>query len=412
MGPLVPFGFIGNEFNYIIALVIGFFFGYILESAGFSNSRKLAGVFYGYDFVVLKVFFTAAVTAMIGLIFLSYFGWLDMSVVYINPLYLWPAIVGGAIMGVGFIIGGFCPGTSITAASIGRIDGIVFVMGIMAGVFLFAEGFDFYKDFYTSSAMGSVRVFDSLGISQGTFAFALIVMAVVAFAITSKIEKNVAAKYQFNILGNQPAKTGIATILMLVLGVIILFIPEKEVTTFEELSATELRDELVNENHFIHVDEVAFHLMNDIETIDMQLIDVRSEEEFREFSLPGAINIPLEKIASKQMTRLLLEKNEKVKTVKVFFSNGNTKADKAWLYFRRMEQSGFKVMEGGLNNFVKTIFVENTEVIDIHFLHQHTANSRFRNEAKMFFQGMEKEVKTSTNTEVPTINTIKVAGGC
>ncbi len=45
----------------IIAILIGIAFGFILEASGFSSSRKLAGVFYGYDFAVLKVFFTAAV---------------------------------------------------------------------------------------------------------------------------------------------------------------------------------------------------------------------------------------------------------------------------------------------------------------------------------------------------------------
>ncbi|MDZ7775895.1 MAG: YeeE/YedE thiosulfate transporter family protein [Bacteroidales bacterium] len=195
MGPLVPFGIIGSEFNFIIALVLGFFFGYILENAGFSSSRKLVGVFYGYDFVVLKVFFTAAITAMVGLIFFGYFGWIDLSVVYVNPLYLWPAIVGGAIMGVGFILGGFCPGTSMAAASIGRLDAMIFLVGILLGVFVFGENFGWLESFYTSSNYGSVKVFESLGISRGAFALLIIVIALVAFYITSGIQNKLSAKY-------------------------------------------------------------------------------------------------------------------------------------------------------------------------------------------------------------------------
>src|SRR5512140_2295711 len=111
MGPFVP-DLISDQLNLVVALILGIAFGFVLEQAGFSSSRKLAGVFYGYDFTVLRVFFTAAVTAMAGSIILGYMGLLDMEMIYINPTYLWAAIVGGAIMGVGFIIGGYCPGTS------------------------------------------------------------------------------------------------------------------------------------------------------------------------------------------------------------------------------------------------------------------------------------------------------------
>jgi hypothetical protein len=96
-------------------------FGFALEQAGFSSSRKLAGMFYGYDTTVLKVFFTAAITAMLGLLFMNYLGMIDMSIVYVNDYFMSSAIIGGVIMGAGFIIGGFCPGTSVCAAAIGKI---------------------------------------------------------------------------------------------------------------------------------------------------------------------------------------------------------------------------------------------------------------------------------------------------
>src|SRR5512141_2187547 len=128
MGPFVP-ELISDQLNLVVALFLGIGFGFVLEQAGFSSSRKLAGVFYGYDFTVLRVFFTAAVTAMAGTIVLGSMGLLDMEMIYINPTYLQAAIVGGAIMGVGFIIGGYCPGTSIAGAAIGKIDAMVFVAG-------------------------------------------------------------------------------------------------------------------------------------------------------------------------------------------------------------------------------------------------------------------------------------------
>ncbi|MDH7516705.1 MAG: YeeE/YedE thiosulfate transporter family protein, partial [Bacteroidota bacterium] len=121
MGPLVP-DIISQNLNLVAALLIGIAFGAILEQAGFSSSRRLVGLFYGYDFTVLRVFFTAGVTAMAGIILLEHFGLIDINLVYINPLYLQSAIVGGLIMGLGFVIGGYCPGTSVCAAAIGKTD--------------------------------------------------------------------------------------------------------------------------------------------------------------------------------------------------------------------------------------------------------------------------------------------------
>ena len=137
MGPLVSYEIISPDTNLLLAFLIGIGFGFVLESAGFSSSRKLAGVFYGYDTVVLKVFFTAGLTAMLGLLFLSLFGWIDLSLLYINPTYLYSAITGGVIMGAGFIMGGFCPGTSFCAASIGKIDAMVFIGGLFLGILIF-----------------------------------------------------------------------------------------------------------------------------------------------------------------------------------------------------------------------------------------------------------------------------------
>ncbi|MEA3286963.1 MAG: YeeE/YedE thiosulfate transporter family protein [Candidatus Marinimicrobia bacterium] len=189
MGPLVPQEIIGADWNLFIAFVIGIGFGFALEQAGFSSSRKLAGMFYGYDTVVLKVFFTGAITAMLGLLFFSLFGWIDLSLIYVNPTFLWSAIAGGAIMGAGFIIGGFCPGTSFCAAAIGKIDAMVFIGGIFLGIFFFAEGYPLLKDFYMAGSFGPLKVSDFLGISGGVMTFLVIIAALVMFKLGELAEK-------------------------------------------------------------------------------------------------------------------------------------------------------------------------------------------------------------------------------
>ncbi len=191
MGPLIPNGFIPDEWNNIIAIIIGLAFGYILEASGFSSSRKLAGVFYGYDFVVLKVFFTAAVIAVIGIFYLDYLGYLDFDQLYIHPTYLWGAIIGGVIMGVGFVTGGFCPGTSVCGAAIGKIDAMVFILGILIGVFVFSELYTLFEPIYDGYFLGNQTLMDSLGVSPYWFVFIFTIIALVAFFVVDQIRKRV-----------------------------------------------------------------------------------------------------------------------------------------------------------------------------------------------------------------------------
>jgi hypothetical protein len=189
MGPLVVNEIISENTNFFLAFIIGIGFGWVLESSGFSSSRKLAGIFYGYDTVVLKVFFTAAITAMLGLLFFSLFGWIDLSLVYVNPTYLRSAILGGIVLGAGFILGGFCPGTSFCGASIVKIDGLLFIAGLFIGIFIFGIGYGIWEKIYMAAFLGYPKVSEALGIRDGLFAFLLIVAAMGMFYVAEWAEK-------------------------------------------------------------------------------------------------------------------------------------------------------------------------------------------------------------------------------
>lgn len=189
MGPLSVFSELPEWLNLLIGFIIGIGFGFALEQAGFSSSRKLAGMFYGYDTTVLKVFFTAAIVALVGSQFLSFFGLLDLSFVYVNPYYIGAALIGGVIMGAGFIMGGFCPGTGISALSIGKIDAFVFLLGGMAGAFLFAETYPLIESVALSGYKGPLKVNEWLGLSPGVFTFILIAAAAILFWIAEMAEK-------------------------------------------------------------------------------------------------------------------------------------------------------------------------------------------------------------------------------
>ena len=187
--PLFKFNFFGVEISYVIAAVIGILFGYTLERAGFGDAKKLANQFYFRDMTVLKVMFTAIVVAMAGILLLNLVGILDIKQIYINPTYLWPQIVGGIIMGIGFVIGGYCPGTSLVASATGKLDGMMYVAGALFGMLVFAESFPLFQDFKKTGFMGNAKLTDWLGLSPGIVAFLVIVMALFMFWGAEILEK-------------------------------------------------------------------------------------------------------------------------------------------------------------------------------------------------------------------------------
>ena len=181
----------GSEWNLLAALFIGVAFGWILERAGFSTSRKLAGVFYGYDFVVIKVFFTAAITAAVGLMFLNFFGIFDFENVWMPTTYIWPTIIGGVIMGLGFVMGGFCPGTSVCAAATGKLDALAFIGGILIGIFFYSFTYEFlWESLRATGKVGKIKIGELMGVSDGVAILIFILFGLFSFWLVDKIKKN------------------------------------------------------------------------------------------------------------------------------------------------------------------------------------------------------------------------------
>ena len=182
-----------NEFSLgaelAIALVLGVGFGFALERAGFGSARKLTAVFYLYDMAVTKVMFTAVVTTLVGLAVLSGLGLFDMSEVYLEQTNWTAQIVGGVIFGAGFVVGGYCPGTSMAALATGRKDGMLFALGMLAGVWAYAEFTPGLDEWYKATSSGVITLPQATGIAMGWWA--LIFVAVLAFAAwgMAKLEK-------------------------------------------------------------------------------------------------------------------------------------------------------------------------------------------------------------------------------
>ncbi|MCK4944133.1 MAG: YeeE/YedE family protein [Candidatus Aminicenantes bacterium] len=189
MAPFFKNGMFGFEISLVVALFIGIGFGFFLERGGLGNARKLAGQFYLTDFTVFKMMFTAIVTTVLGLFWLSWIGFLDLSLIYINPTYVLPHLIGGLIFGVGFVVGGLCPGTSCVAMATGKLDGLALFFGLLAGIFLFGETFEYIYDFLYSTSMGPLTFPELINIPQGLAVLFVVVIAVSGFLAIGVFEK-------------------------------------------------------------------------------------------------------------------------------------------------------------------------------------------------------------------------------
>jgi len=188
-GPLEVHGVFSEAWSLALAVLIGALFGFVLERAGLGSARKLTGIFYLQDFAVPKVMLTAILVGMVGLLALDRLGLLDLDLVVALPTYLWPQLVGGLLLGIGFVVGGYCPGTSAVAAASGKGDALAFMSGLVVGIYAFAELFDRLESFYWAGHLGDVTLPDWLGLPAPAVAAFLLAAAGGAFWAVGRFEQ-------------------------------------------------------------------------------------------------------------------------------------------------------------------------------------------------------------------------------
>ncbi len=184
--PLFKYGVLGDPGLVFWGLIIGFIFGYFLESGGFGNSIKIAGVFVGEDWRVFKMMFTIIITAMILTFGSFYLGVIDISVVQLASVNLWPLLVGSLIFGVGMSIGGYCPGTSVVSVVTRKLDGLAFLLGGLVAIFFYAETFPLFEGFTKSGNLGAIMLPDVFGGSYALWVFIITVLGLLALVFIDK----------------------------------------------------------------------------------------------------------------------------------------------------------------------------------------------------------------------------------
>lgn len=174
---MLPF----NSSGMVSGLVCGVLFGYVLENAGFGSPRKLTAQFRLTDWSVFKVMFTAIVVAAFGLWGLRAVGLMAADTVFVPPALVMASAVGGALVGAGFAVGGYCPGTSVVGLASGRIDALVFIVGLLLGTVAFANWYG--PAIRSMTAIGEIidgdTFTDAYGVSE------LLVIAVLGLALVA-----------------------------------------------------------------------------------------------------------------------------------------------------------------------------------------------------------------------------------
>ena len=353
-----------NPWTYIVFGLIGFAFGFTLEMSGFGDSRKLAAQFYFTELTVLKVMFTAIVTAMVLTFGAVGLGLLDFNLVWVNPTYLSSGILGGLIMGVGFIIGGFCPTTSLASASTGKIDGMLFLLGGFVGAFLFGETEILFDDWYTNAGyFGRLTLDQVFNLPIGVVVLLVVVMALFMFWGAEQLERIFGKRD----LSKEPKLriAGAGALFAAALAVVFIGSPTLEekynnlTFTRTETIPQENADPIVNtyiysadeilSNRLVFITPVEAFKAKYNQAMNPVYLDVRSEADYNLYHLEDAVNVPLARI--QEVVPVLLTEPP-TNTVFIVMSNDETAAIEAWKILSASSVPNVYILEGGVNHWI------------------------------------------------------------
>ena len=342
---------------FLIFGLIGVAFGFVLESAGFGNSKKLAAQFYLKDMTVLKVMFGAIVTAMVLIFIAVGLGILDFSLVWVNPTYLGSGILGGLIMGVGFIIGGFCPGTSLVAMATRKIDGLFFVLGVLIGIFAFGETEQYFDQWWnTAGYMGRLTIPDWLNLPVGAVVVGIVLIALFMFWTAEQLERI----YGKRDLQKEPSWRRYAAVGLVTFAVSIIVIGTPTTAEKYDRIASTKDAALANREVQINPGELLDSIAND--TLKVVVLDVRPEAEFNQFHISGAKNTPLAQIEDIIPE---LHAQQALNTVFVLASNDEVAATEAWKVLSAESIPNAYVLEGGINQWIATFGKDEGDIVQV-----------------------------------------------
>lgn len=391
MMPLYQTGGFDYPVAMMLATLLGVGFGFVLERAGFGRADVLVAQFHGTDMRVLKVMFTAIATTAVGIALLGGVGAMDLSKLVIPETFLWPQIVGGLLLGVGFVVSGYCPGTAVVSAASGHIDALYSLGGVMVGSLLFGFVYPLVESLYTAGAMGRVVFPDLFGVPWVVVALLVAVMAIGCFVLAERLEKVFSRRARIGppidatatrnrTLGGLLAVAAAALLTMLMPS------PEVSVASTPKLAALDPID-------------LGLRLADAPE--QYYLVDVRAPAACAKGTVPGAQCLPAEDLAGAFIAKL-----PPTRTLVLVGDAELTHVPAAALDY----QGPKRQLAGGYAAFQREVLTAPTAPREA----GPGAHARYRMRAALHgrFTGQKAKVEAPAPTVKPVTRATKKGGGC
>ncbi|HRZ87583.1 MAG TPA: rhodanese-like domain-containing protein [bacterium] len=346
---------LGTHAAFLVSLLIGVSFGVALERAGFGSSRKLSGIFYGTDMTVLKVMFTAVITAMLLILYSAAFGLIGFDSLYLMPTVYGAQAVAGILFGIGFVMGGWCPGTAAVGCASGKADAFLFLAGAAAGSILFNELYGVVKPLYSWGESGVQFVYASLGVTRVLFAFIFTAVAIGSFWMAEWVEKKISKTGYYL---NSPFLWAFSIVFIAAAGGLLAAAdaPAENREALREINAAltqplmpgrteQMIMEVMQEGRdHIEPEDLADRLMMGDRLLT--LVDIRPKAEYDAFHIRGAVNIEPAGI-------LQLLREKKNAGMIVLYSNGMTHPAQVRDALHRQGYRNVYILTDGLDGFVE-----------------------------------------------------------
>ena len=146
----------------ILAIIIGSFFGFALQRVGATNPQNIINMLRLKDLHLMKAIFFAIGVSSALLFLLMTAGIIDSGHLSVKSSYM-GVIVGGVLLGLGFAIAGYCPGTSLSALADGRKDALFFSVGGLLGAFLYTLVYGSIKETWLFDKIAGGKVMLATG---------------------------------------------------------------------------------------------------------------------------------------------------------------------------------------------------------------------------------------------------------
>ena len=329
---------------FLWSFLIGGVFGVALEQAGFGSSRRLAGIFYFRDMSVLRTMFTALITAMLGLGLCRQLGWIDDAQLYFMPTVYGAYVVAGLLFGVGFVVGGWCPGTAAVGLASGKTDALLFLCGTIVGTVLFNEIYSFVEPLYRLGDVGVRFLWQQAGMSRAGFGVLFTLVAVGMFWGSELLERRAVGAEGGRFLRGRFLRAFSVILVALAVGLWAAGAGQLPAPVHGAAAESDLLAAVEAGEEHIEPETLADRLMTG--DASLLVVDIRLPAEYSAFHIQGAVNVQMGDLPA------YLDPYRNRGTV-VLYSNGMTHPAQARDALWRLGFQNVFILTDGLKGFLQ-----------------------------------------------------------